>query len=100
MIDVSKLPGQGHIYSMEVSQVVCNMALKRFDSLILSILLCRSEVWSPYGEYDFSTQDITEVERVHLQFLKRLLGVLNISTTNIMFRAELGRYPLKLTLEQ
>ena len=75
------------------------MALKHFDSLILSILLYSSEVWNPYGEYNFSTQDITEVERVHLQFLKRLLEVLNISTTNIMVRAELGKYPLKMTLE-
>ena len=44
--------------------------------------------------------DKTEVERVHLQLLKRLLGVLNISTRNIMARAELGRYPLKLKLKQ
>ena len=73
------------------------MTLKRFDSLIL---LCGSEVWNPYRGYYFSTWDKTEVERVDLQFLKRLLGVLNISTRNIMARAELGRYPLKLKLKQ
>ena len=50
--------------------------------------------------YYFSTWDKTEVERVHLQFLKRLLGVVNISTRNIVVRAELGRYPLKLKLKQ
>ena len=33
-------------------------------------------------------------------FLKRFLGVLNISIRNIMVRAELGRNPLKLTLKQ
>ena len=76
------------------------MALKRFDSLISPILLCGSEVWNPYRGYYFSTWDKTEVERVHLQFLKRLLSVLNISTGNIMVRAELGRYPLKLKLKQ
>ena len=59
------------------------MVLKRFDSLIRQILLCGSEVWTPYRGYYFSTWDKTEVERVHLQFLKRLCGVLNISTRNI-----------------
>ena len=52
------------------------MALKRFHSLALPIFLCDSEVWNPYQGYYFSTWDKTEVERVHLQFLKRLLGVL------------------------
>ena len=82
-------------------KMLANMALERFDSLILPILLWGSEVWNPYrGGYYFSTWDKTEVERVHLQFLKRLLGVLNISTRKIMVRAELGRYPLKLKLRQ
>ena len=76
------------------------MALERFDSLILPILLCDVEVWNPYRGYYFSTWDKTEVERVRLQFLEGLLGVLNISTRNIMVRAELGRYPLKLKLKQ
>ena len=76
------------------------MALKRFDSLILPILLRGSEVRNPFRAYNFSTSDETEVERLHLQFLKRLRGILNISTGNIMVRAETGRYPLKLTLKQ
>ena len=69
------------------------MTLKCFDSLNL---LCGSEVWNPYRGYYFSIWDKTEVERVHLQCLKRLLGVLNISTRNIMARAELGRYPTNM----
>ena len=80
--------------------LLVDMALKRFDSLILPILLSGSELWNPYKGYKFSTWDKTEVERVHLQFLKWLLRVLNISTRNIMVRAELGIYPLKLTLKQ
>ena len=76
------------------------MALKRFDSLILPVLLCGSEVWNPYKEYYFSTWDRTEVERVHLQLLRNLLGVLNISARNVMVRAELGRYQLKLKLKR
>ena len=73
------------------------MTLKRFDNLIL---LCGSEVWNPYRGYYFPTWNKTEVEKVHSQFLKRLLGVLNISTRNIMAGAEMGRYPLKLKLKQ
>ena len=77
-----------------------NMALKRFDTLILPIFLYGSEVCNLYRGYRFSTWDKIEVERVHLLFLKRLLGVLNISIRNIMVRAELGRYSLKLKLKQ
>ena len=80
-------------------KLLVNMALKRFDSLILPILLCGSEVWNPYRGYCFFIWDETDFERVHLQFLKRFLGVLNIPTGNIMVRAELGKYPLKLKLK-
>ena len=69
-------------------------------ALILPILLCGSEVWNPYRGHYFPTWDKTEVERVHLQFLKRFLGVLNISIRNNIVRAELRRYPLKLKLKQ
>ena len=34
------------------------------------------------------------IENVHTQFIKRILG-LNRSTTNILAREELGRYPLQ-----
>ena len=40
----------------------------------------------------------TDIEKVHTQFLKRLLGV-NVSTTNIIIRAEVGRYPLKINVD-
>ena len=34
------------------------------------------------------------IEKMHTQFIKRILG-LNRSTTNILARGELGRYPLQ-----
>ena len=34
-----------------------------------------------------------EIEKIHTQFMKRILG-LNRSTTNLLARGELGRYPL------
>ena len=63
------------IVAQKFHNLLVDMALKRFDSLILLILLCGSEVWNPYRGYNFSTWDKTEVKRVPLQFLKRL-GVL------------------------
>ena len=44
------------------------------------------------------TWDKTDIEKVHTQFLKRLLGV-NVSTTNVMIRSETGKYPLKLKVD-
>ena len=81
-------------------KLLVNIALKRFDSLILPTLLCGSLIWNSCRGYNFFTWDKTETEGVHLQFVKRLLGVLNITTGNIMVRAELGRYLLTLKLEQ
>ena len=72
-------------------------ALKLFDSTITPILLYGSEVWSPYLYRNPNFWDSCKVERIHKQFLKRLLGV-NRSTTNILVRGELGRYPLSMPL--
>ena len=56
-----------------------------------------SEVWGPYLYRNPNLWDSCEVERIHTQFLKRLLGV-NRSTTNTLVRGELGRYPLSMPL--
>ena len=72
-------------------------ALKLFDSTITPILLYGSEVWGPYLYRNPNFWDSCEVERIHTQFLKRLLGV-NRSTTNTLVRGELGRYPLSMPL--
>ena len=67
-----------------------NIALKLFDSLIVPILLYGCEVWGPYEDFDLLKWDKTDIEKVHTQFLKQLLGV-NVSTTNIMITAEIGK---------
>ena len=36
-----------------------------------------------------------ELERIHLKFCKRLLGV-KLSTSNVGIYGELGRYPLRI----
>ncbi len=72
-------------------------ALKLFDSTIAPILLYGSEVWGPYLNRNQNFWDSCKIERIHTQFLKRLLGV-NRSTTNALVRGELGRYPLSIPL--
>ena len=47
----------------------------------------------PFLSQEWKTWDSTSIERVHTQFLKRILGV-NRSTTNILVRCELGRHSL------
>ena len=68
--------------------------LKLFDSLISPILLYASEVWEPYLNQDYTKWETTLVEKVHTQFIKRMLGI-NRSTTNLMVRGDTGRIPLK-----
>ena len=68
--------------------------LKVFDACITPILLYGSELWEPYTALDWKKWEESKIERVHTQFLKRLLGV-NTSTTNVMARAELGRHSLQ-----
>ena len=56
--------------------------LKLFDYFIRPILLYGSEVWLPYISQPSSKWDEKVIEKVHLSFLKRVLGV-NRSTTNV-----------------
>ena len=67
--------------------------IKLFDTCIAPILLYGSEIWGAYHNLDWKAWEQSAVEKVHTQFLKRLLGV-NRSTTNAMVRAELGRHSL------
>ena len=67
--------------------------LKLFDACIVPIIIYGSEVWRPYLNHEYSKWNTNIIERLHLQFLKRILGV-NRSTTNELVRAEVGRVPL------
>ena len=68
--------------------------IKLFDACISPILLYGSEIWAPYLNHSWQKWDTTPIERTHTKFLKRMLGV-NRSTTNVMARSELGRFPLQ-----
>ena len=67
-----------------------DLQLKIFDSLVTPILLYGCEVIG-FGKND-------NLEKIHLQFMKRILNV-RISTPNFYIYGELGRYPLDVTIK-
>ena len=68
--------------------------IKLFDSLICPILLYGSEVWEPFLNQNDDKWDQNPIERVHTQFMKRILG-LNRATSNTLVRGDMGRYSLQ-----
>ena len=66
--------------------VNCKTMSGLFDIYVSSILYYSCEVWG--------LNKGTEVEKLHLEFCKRLLGVKK-STCNIVVYFELGRIPLE-----
>ena len=78
---------------IDFRQLPVSLSLKLFDCLIRPILLYASEVWVPFMNHDSSKWDYNVIERVHMQFIKRILGV-NRSTTNILVRGEVNRHSL------
>ena len=78
---------------IRLSQIPIKLALKIFTTQLQPILLYGAEVWGPYVFTDLRNWEKSETEKVHTQFLKRILGC-DIRTSNIMTRTELGRRPL------
>ena len=81
---MSKLP-----FNMTPVKII----LKLFDCCIASILY-GSEVWAPFMNLDWKQWHTAHIEKIHTQFLKRLLGV-NRSTTNVLIRSEVGKHSLQ-----
>ena len=75
------------------------IACKIFDTMISPILTYNSEIWGVYAKPDFKAWDGTQIEKTHLQFCKRYLEV-NNKASNIACRAEIGRFPLSITVTQ
>ena len=69
-------------YDIQVS-----VQLQLFDAFVGSILHYSSEVWG-YGTFN-------DIEKVHLNFCKRILNVKG-STSTLGVYGELGRYPLSI----
>ena len=82
--------------------VPIKILLKLFSAMIIPILLYGCEIWGPYLIGRVITFEIfkskffkiiNEIERIHLKFCKRILGV-HSKTTNLTIYAELGKVPL------
>jgi len=71
-----------------VGYLTPKIALHLFDSCVASVLSYASEIWS-------KDREIPVIEKVHLRFLKYILGVKN-STCTLAIYGELGRFPLHL----
>ena len=75
------------------------LASKIFEAMISPILTYNSEVWGAYTKSDLKSWDSTQIEKSHLQFCKRYLEVSN-KASNVACRAELGRFPLIIAINQ
>ena len=78
---------------IKLSCIPVKLALKIFNTQLEPILLYGAEVWGPYVFTNQANWEKLETEKVHTQFLKRILGC-DIHTSNVMTRTELGRSPL------
>ena len=81
---------------LEAAALVC----KIFDTMISPILTYIVTVKfgvCMYAKPDFKTWDGSQIEKAHPQFCKRYLEV-NNKASNIACRAELGRFPLNITV--
>ena len=67
-----------------------DLQLELFDSLIMPILLYGCEIWG--------FENITMIEKIHLKYLKYILG-LKQSTPTCMVLGETGRYPLSISIK-
>lgn len=65
--------------------------LQLFNSMVVPILLYGSEIW---GVYNFK-----EVDKLHIRFLKYLLGVRK-QTPNMAIYGELGIFPLSIVAKE
>lgn len=78
---------------IRLNQIPVKLALKLFTALLEPILLYGAEVWGPYVFTDLHKWERSESEKVHTQYLKRILGC-DLHASNLMVRTELGRTPL------
>jgi hypothetical protein len=80
--------------------------LKSFSTLVSPILLYCCEIWGVYFLGRLTTTDmfknkifnmISDIDKLHLKFCKRILGV-HPKSTNLAVLAELGRLPMSVQI--
>ena len=74
---------------VQLNKLPIKTLLYIFDIAIVPILL-----YACYVNLNCDKWEYCEIEKIHTQFIKRILGV-NRTTTNVLARGEVGRYPLQ-----
>ena len=74
-----------------IGKVTPKIGFKLFDSFVSPVIDYACEIWSD--------ESILQIERVHVKFLKMLLGV-KMSTCNQAVYCETGRFPVVLKQKQ
>ena len=67
--------------------------------MISPILTYNSEIWGAYTKPDFKPWDSSQIEKARLQYCKRYLEV-SSKASNVACRAELGKFPLIIAINQ
>ena len=68
-----------------------DLQLKLYDNTVLPILTYGSEIWG--------YENTNIIERIHTEFLRRISGCRK-STPKYILYAQLGRYPIEITIKQ
>jgi hypothetical protein len=89
-----------------VDRVPVKVLLKLFSTIVSPILLYYCEIWGVYFLGRLTTTDmfknkifnvISDIDKLHLKFCKRILGV-HPKSTNLAVLAELGRLPMSVQI--
>ena len=67
--------------------------------MISPMVTYNSEIWGFYTKPEFEAWDSSHIQKTHLQFCKRYLEV-SSKASNIACRAELGRFPLNIAINE
>jgi hypothetical protein len=85
--------------NIDFHKLSSKIGLKIFDAIRTPILLYNSEVWGAYEKNDMNKWDNSQIENVQLRFCKLYLGT-NRKASNIACRAELGKFPLLISIKR
>ena len=68
---------------MKISKLPVKLAVQIFATQLAPILLYGAEVWGPYVFNDYTDWERNDIEKVHTQFVKRIIGC-DVRTSNLM----------------
>ena len=84
---------------LNLRKLKISLACKTFDTMMSPILTHNSEIWGVYAKPDTKTSEASQIGKTHLQFCKRYSAV-NNKASNITCSAEIGHFPLNVTINQ